>query len=34
MPHRPSRTEILMVAALAICTALQVGLTLYGLLSA
>ena len=34
MSRRPSRTELIMVAALTICTAAQIGLTIYDLLSA
>jgi hypothetical protein len=34
MPRRPSRTELVMVVALGFCTAAQVGLTVWGMLSA
>lgn len=34
MPRRPSRTELVLVAALAVCTLAQIGLTVLDLLSA
>lgn len=33
MPNRPRHVEYLLIAALAVCTACQIGLTIYGLLS-
>jgi preprotein translocase subunit Sss1 len=34
MPRRPTRTELAMVVALALCTIAQIGLTVLDLLSA